>query len=150
MIQSTNIPIGYWLKKVDQLITDRTNEVQAANGVSRLEWQTLNTLFEKESATAADLQATLAPFTDMANLRQILARFIELNWLEVTQTAENAPLYWLNSRGTEQHQRILQAQQAARGRIMQGISAADYATVIQTLQQMAANLEMIGSLADNG
>jgi DNA-binding MarR family transcriptional regulator len=86
----------------------------------------------------------------MANLRQILARFIELNWLEVTHTAENATLYRLNSGGIEQHQRILQAQQAARGRIMQGISAADYATVIQTLQQMAANLEMMVPLADNG
>ena len=31
------MPIGYWLKRVDNLLMEKINQVQAANGVSRFE-----------------------------------------------------------------------------------------------------------------
>jgi DNA-binding MarR family transcriptional regulator len=146
--KSLNSPIGYWLKKVDQLITERINQIQAKNGVSRLEWQTLNPLFEKESTSEQGLHHTLAPFADMPTLRNILARFAELAWLDVSNDDEGTIIYHLNSEGKQQHQKVLQAQQEARALAMNGISSTDYATVIRTLQQMAANLESPETVAD--
>ena len=145
----SNLPIGYWLKKVDQLLTDRINQIQAANGVSRLEWQILNTLFEKAGASKEELDAILAPFTDIAALGNILAHFAELNWLDVSNNDEGTIIYHLSSEGKQRHQRVFQAQQAARALAMKGITAEAYAIVIGTLQQMATNLEMIETLADN-
>jgi hypothetical protein len=39
-------PIGYWLKRADNLRTERINRAQTENGVSRSEWQVLNILKE--------------------------------------------------------------------------------------------------------
>jgi hypothetical protein len=36
-VTKPNLPIGYWLKQADKLLTEKINEVQAANGVSRFE-----------------------------------------------------------------------------------------------------------------
>jgi hypothetical protein len=41
-----NLPIGYWLKHTDELLTKHINNVQTANGVSRSPWQVLNSLYE--------------------------------------------------------------------------------------------------------
>jgi hypothetical protein len=46
---SPHRPIGYWLKEADRLITERVNAVQAANGVTRTQWQVLNMLHEGDS-----------------------------------------------------------------------------------------------------
>jgi len=140
--KTSNLPIGFWLKKVDQLLTDRINHIQASNGVSRLEWQTLNTLFEREGGSKEDLHTILAPFTDKSTLSKILARFTELNWIDISNNDKGTIIYHLNSEGKQQHQRVFQAQQEARELTMKGITAEDYLTVIRTLEQIAANLEM--------
>ena len=36
------LPIGYWLKRVDALLTTAIDQAQAEHGVSRTQWQVLN------------------------------------------------------------------------------------------------------------
>jgi len=67
MPQSTiipNLPIGYWLKQADNLITQHINRVQAANGVSRFEWQVRNLLYEAGAASRERLFETMRTFVD--------------------------------------------------------------------------------------
>ena len=75
-------------------------------------------------------------------MRNILARFTELNWQNVSHNDEGSIIYYLNGEGKQQHQRLFQAQQEARALTLKGITAEDYAIAMRTLQQMAANLEM--------
>ena len=148
--KTSTLPIGFWLKKVDQLLTDRINQIQANNGVSRLEWQTLSTLFEREGISQEDLHTVLAPFTDISTLSNILARFAEMKWLDISNNDKGTIIFHLNNEGRERHQRVFQAQQEARELTMKGITAEDYLIVIRTLQQIATNLEMTESLTSDG
>lgn len=43
-----NLPIGYWLKHTDEMLTKHINDVQTANGVSRSQWQVLNAIHESQ------------------------------------------------------------------------------------------------------
>ena len=46
-----HLPIGYWIKKADELLAERINEVQRSNGLTWTGWQILNTLSGSESET---------------------------------------------------------------------------------------------------
>jgi DNA-binding MarR family transcriptional regulator len=147
--KTANLPIGFWLKKVDQLLTDQINQIQARNGLTRLEWQTLNTLHEKEGVGQEALHTILAPFTDRATLSKILGRFSELDWLDMTNDDAGTSIYRLKSEGKQQHQKVFKAQQEIRELAMKEINAEAYATVIRTLQQMVTNLEATESSVPN-
>jgi DNA-binding MarR family transcriptional regulator len=143
--KTSNLPIGFWLKKVDQLLTDRINQIQAHNGVSRLEWQTLHTLYEREGVSKEALHVILAAFTDRTTLSKILVRFNELDWLETINDDAGTIIYLLTSEGKRQHQKVFNAQQEIRELSMKGITTEEYVTVIRALQQFATNLEMAES-----
>ena len=147
--KTANLPIGFWLKKVDQLLTDQINQIQARNSLTRLEWQTLNTLYEKEGVGQEALHTILAPFTDRATLSKILGRFSELDWLDMTNDDVGITTYRLNSEGKQQHQKVFKAQQEIRELAMKGIRTEAYAIVIRTLQQIATNLEAAESSVHN-
>lgn len=63
-----HLPIGYWIKRADALLTARINEAQAANGLTRTEWQVLNSVFEMSSAAASEIAEVLRPFADPLEL----------------------------------------------------------------------------------
>ena len=136
-----HLPIGYWLKKVDGLLTEQIDALQAKNGVSRLEWQTLNALFEAGEASSEDLLSVLETFTDEDTLKTILQRFTDdLGWV-ASESAEKTRRYRLTDEGLLRHSAILTAQQKARQLAMQHVSEEDYATVLRVLQQISTNLE---------
>ncbi|MBE2187630.1 MAG: hypothetical protein IAE99_12740 [Rhodothermales bacterium] len=56
------LPIGYWLKRADELLTARIDEAQRENGLTRLGWQALNVVRGADGAEAALVAETLAPF----------------------------------------------------------------------------------------
>ena len=133
------LPIGYWLKRADRLITEQVNIVQAANNVTRTDWQIINTLYEIDQVSKEQLFDVMHVFVDAVQLEQILADLIERGW--VTASASGVVTYQLSDNGRRQHSQILTAQQEIRLWTMQGISEADYATVMWVLQQMVVNLE---------
>ncbi len=134
-----HLPIGYWLKRADSLITEQVNNVQAANNVTRTDWQIINTLYEVGQVSKEQLFDVMHVFVDVVQLEQILADLIERGW--VTASENGVVTYQLSDNGRRQHSQILTAQQEIRLWTMQGISEADYATVMRVLQQMVVNLE---------
>jgi DNA-binding MarR family transcriptional regulator len=77
-----NLPIGYWLKWADKLLAEKINEVQAANGVSRSEWQVLNLICEAGSASKERIFEIMHTFIDAPNLDDIIRHLIERGWIE--------------------------------------------------------------------
>jgi DNA-binding MarR family transcriptional regulator len=141
-ITKPELPIGYWLKRADNLLTEQINKGQAANGVSRFEWQVLNRLHETGSASETQLFEIMRTFVDAPNLDEIISRLTERGWVEQSEDSKHDALaYQLTADGQRQHGVIVGTQKDVRQRAMQGISAEEYAATIRILQRIVHNLE---------
>lgn len=134
-----HLPIGYWLKKADDLLTMRINEAQQLHELSRLEWQILNVLHEVGLATHEQLAAPLHAFADAAVLDNALLHVAQRGLIEGNGSV--APHYQLTKLGHELHGAALSSQKEVRQRATQGISEGDYATTVRVLQQLVENLD---------
>src|SRR5262245_60425913 len=75
------MPIGYWLKLVDKLLTEQIDKAQAAHGMSRTEWQVFNVIAERGAARKEGLHTSLAPFADPQRLDEILGELVARGWV---------------------------------------------------------------------
>jgi DNA-binding MarR family transcriptional regulator len=141
-VTKPNLPIGCWLKQADKLLTEKINEVQAANGVSRSEWQVLNLICEAGSASQERIFKIMRTFVDAPSLDEIIRHLRERGWVEQRGDPRSDPVkFRLTEEGQRQHETSLASQKDIRQRAMQGISEGEYATVIRVLQQLVCNLE---------
>ena len=84
-------------------------------------------------------------------LIEILARITKGSWIEPVDGGRQAgAAYQLTDEGRQRHAVILAAQKEVRLRAMQGISEAEYVTVIRVLQRIVNNLSEDGSPSDPG
>jgi DNA-binding MarR family transcriptional regulator len=128
-------PIGYWLKEADRAISAHVDEAQRANGVSRIEWQVLNTI-RAQHTSPEQLATRLHMFLDRPTLDKILAGFQARGWIEMLPGREVT----LTDAGQRWHQQIQARQQEVRQQAMEGITAEEYATVLRVLQRIVTNL----------
>ena len=133
-----HLPIGYWIKKADELLTERINEVQRANGLTRTEWQILNSLHETSGATKAEIVELLRPFASAAALEATVDQLIQRGLVEAQQSG--SARVQLTAQGRDLHARALEVQQSIRRQAVQGITDADYVTTVRVLQQIVENL----------
>lgn len=133
-----HLPIGYWLKKADELLTARINEAQQANGLTRTEWQVLNTLLETEAASRSEIVEILSPFGDAETIGAPVDSLMERGLIE-PDGSETGRLR-LTTLGRQLHARALEVQKGIRLQAVQGISETDYATTVRVLQQIVENL----------
>jgi DNA-binding MarR family transcriptional regulator len=132
-----NLPIGYWLKRADTLFTELTNQLQAANGVTRSEWQVLNLLYEAGGLSYERLFEFMRTFVKPPELDAILARFKREGWVERTEEG----VFQLSEEGQSRHSEILDIQQEARQQAFTGVNEEEYATLMRVLQRIVSNLE---------
>ncbi len=135
------LPIGYWLKLVDNLLTEQIDKAQAIHGVSRSDWQILNMLKEIGSASRERIFETMRTFVDASNFNKIMTSLIEHGWVEQRQVPKTGmEQFQLTEEGQRRHEVIFATQKEVRQRAMLGISEEEYATVIRVLQQIVSNL----------
>lgn len=130
-------PIGYWLKKVDGLLTARINEAQEANGLSRIEWQVLNVLHEAPDTSRTGIAQALEPFADGVALEPAVAGLLGRGLVEEEPGSGKLRL---TGQGKALHAAALETQKKVRERAMRGIDEADYMATLRVLQRMASNL----------
>lgn len=136
--QSPHLPIGYWLKKADELLTTRINEAQQANGLSRTEWQVLNVLHETPAVSRERIIEVLHPFGDAQRLGAVVDGLVQRG-LVAANTSDAGQLQ-LTAQGRDVHQAALEVQRQIRQQAVRGITEADYLTTVRVLQQIVANL----------
>ena len=131
------LPIGYWLKRADELLTKRIDDAQRANGLTRLGWQVLNVVRDEHPARRDDLVNTLRPFADAA------AVDIAVNELTARDVIAGSPSagFAVTSAGSELYEQALAAQILIRQQAVAGISDAEYAAAVAVLQRLVENLE---------
>ena len=133
-----NLPIGYWLKKADQLLTQCIDDAQHTNHLARTEWQVLNALYDAGTSTESDIAQVMQPFIDIDGLRHILHDLADRNLVETI--SPDGPKLRLTEHGTSLHAKAMSMQKSIREKAMDGISQDDYTTTVRVLQRIAANL----------
>ena len=133
-------PIGYWLKRADEVITEHVDRVLSDNGFTRFRWQVLNIIYQAGTITRGGLFDTMQTFIDAHRLDEIIDGFIKEGWL-VKRGEGDAAQLTLTDAGKAQRETVFELQSEVRRRAMQGITEQEYATVIDVLQRMVKNLE---------
>lgn len=139
-------PIGFWLKLVDRLIDDQFASTLEEHGVTRRQWQLLNVL-SRESSTAAQLDAAVAPFLasmppevgEPESSVEHLTELIDSGWVDATPTG-----YELTERGRNAFDRLADVVAVGRSRMTEGLSAEQYDETLAALERMARNLGFEG------
>jgi hypothetical protein len=130
-------PIGFWLKLVDRMIDERFASTLEEHGVTRRQWQLL-TVLSRGSANVEQLDAAVAPFlstVEAESSTEHLGELIESGWVGLAESQ-----YVITERGSTAYTRLAEVVTANREIASEGISEADYATTLGTLEQFARNL----------
>ncbi|WP_280301385.1 MarR family winged helix-turn-helix transcriptional regulator [Nocardia neocaledoniensis] len=127
--------IGYQVKRLDQLIEETFGRAIDTAGMSRREWQTLNTLV---GDPGADLAAALRPFweTTDASVATITDALIARGWL-----TRDGDRYAVTAEGRAAHETAREAVADIRRRMARGISESEFAVLTGALDTMITNLE---------
>jgi DNA-binding MarR family transcriptional regulator len=135
-MDNKKLPIGYWIKQVDQLLTDGIDTIQARFGMTRSHWQIINLLSEEPLIKKQRLLETMRPFMDQAAAEQALA---ELSYKGLVAVLGDDVS--LTDTGKKQHTECFEQQKECRQSVMKDITPDAYQTTIQTLQKIVENLK---------
>jgi len=137
--ERNNLPIGYWLRRADELLTVRIDAVQRENGLTRLGWQILNVVRDGGEVTPDDVASILAPFASAAEIRDTLAALRDRGLLTAADGRHR-----ITELGSDLYQRALAAQQAIREAAFAGVERDEYETTLGVLRRLVENLERMG------
>jgi DNA-binding MarR family transcriptional regulator len=131
-----NLPIGYWLKQADAVLTEHINQAQQNNGLSRTDWQVLNLLSERGTASWEDIAEPLRPFADGKQLEAVVHHLVARRLIEGAGELE----FRLTDQGSQVHREALSAQKKVRQKAIDGVSQTEFETTLRVLQRIVANL----------
>lgn len=75
------MPIGYYLKKADNLLTAGINQIHKEFGISRLHWQAMHFMHESGSLNPEKLKKVLKEFAEPDELDTVLADLMSRGWI---------------------------------------------------------------------
>jgi DNA-binding MarR family transcriptional regulator len=132
-------PIGYWLKEIDRLIEESFGQLLAEEDLTRRHWQVLNTV-AAGLTRPAELDAALEPFLSAAapSVAPVLDDLVARGWMERAGDGTVG----LTSVGERAHAAVRERVVANRRTLTEGITAEEYANVVNLLERMAGNLRV--------
>ncbi len=128
-------PIGYWVKLVDRLLEEQLDGTLQNDGLTRREWQLLNTLSDSPRSQE-ELEDAVSPF--LANGATLDQQLAGLTRRALITSVEK--YFALTDAGALLLQRALESVSAQRQQLVMGLSDDDYERTVATLEAMARNL----------
>ncbi|MPR32847.1 MarR family winged helix-turn-helix transcriptional regulator [Salmonirosea aquatica] len=128
------LPIGYWLKRTDTLLTEGIDAVQAEFGLNRTQWQILHTIAENPALEKEALAEVMKPFVSENQLVAYLDILIERG------TVTGQERFYLTEKGQQLHAECLDKQKEFREKAMLGVSKEAYEQTLSTLEKIVENL----------
>lgn len=129
------VHIGYYLKTLDNMLTVEINKIQEASGLSRPEWQILNSIYQKPNIQKDTLVNVVKEFTDVTVAQKLINNLIERGLVTGSSALR------LTKQGTNLHDKALNMQKAFRKKAAKNISQEEYDLVISVLDKMIENLK---------
>ncbi|SDC97020.1 hypothetical protein SAMN05660690_3145 [Geodermatophilus telluris] len=128
-------PVGWWVKRLDELLEEGLDAVVGAEGLTRRHWQVLQSVVDGP-VERAGLRAALAPFAGPAEVDGAVADLTGRGWLR-----DDAGRPAVTDDGRAAHARLAAAVGAFRRSVAEGLSEEEYARTVAGLARMVANLE---------
>ncbi|QKG19122.1 MarR family winged helix-turn-helix transcriptional regulator [Actinomadura verrucosospora] len=130
-------PIGYWLNRTDQALTDHMDRMLAEFGLTRLAWQVLNAVQDATETTDGDVLKMLAANADVPALTAAIDTVLTGGW--ASRPAQDRLA--LTPQGVHRLAGVAERVEAFRALSMTGISMDEYRTTVSVLERMTHNLE---------
>ncbi|HLT93878.1 MAG TPA: hypothetical protein VKZ56_04920 [Membranihabitans sp.] len=130
------LPIGYYLKKVDNLLTSGIEKIHSANEINRLDWQIIHSLSIRKDMDRKNLSALLQEFADEETVNETLRVLMQRGYI----SQQNGNLR-LTREGLRLHETCWQQQQDFRKKAMSNVSEQEYIQLISILERIIRNLE---------
>lgn len=128
-----NLPIGYYLKKADNLLTEGINEIHREFSIDRTQWQILNSI--NEGIDKKEIEALLKQFANDEQINNSFSSLIDRNIL-----TDNIDLK-LSDKGKALYNQCFEKQKEFRQKAMSHITEQEYKQLIITLEKIIKNLE---------
>jgi DNA-binding MarR family transcriptional regulator len=132
------VPLGFWLRRVDQLFESSLDSVLAGENLSRRLWQMLNTVARHEPATLDECRQAMALFlADAAReCPPLLDELAARSWVE-----PQGGTYRLTTAGRTTLKALEERVTAHRAVMFAGVTDEDYRITVQTLARITGNLD---------
>ena len=134
-MEDQKLPIGYYLKKVDNLLTDGIESIHKEFSVSRIEWQLLNSIHQDVEIDEQTLFRPLLQFAGKEELEKYL------DDLKAKGLVTEGLKFKLTDKGISLWSKCVEKQKDFRMKAMKDISEGEYFQVIATLEKMIKNLK---------
>ncbi len=138
-MQPKNLPIGYWIKQADEMLTKGIDEIQILFNTTRTDWQILDSFNQTNIVEKPDLIDLMKPFANPEKVEAVLTRLQNENLVK----SEHGISFTLTKKGQELHKACFEQQQSFRQKVMMGIGSEDYETTIRTLEKIIENINTI-------
>ncbi|MEI3796841.1 hypothetical protein SAMN05660461_0756 [Chitinophaga ginsengisegetis] len=129
------LPIGWYLKEADSLITHYTNIAFESFGINRFHWQVLKNIDKHGKISKELFYHQVNRFLTETELEEVLATLLNRNWIQHTDD-----LYSFTDTGKQEYAAIEALQMQNREKVMEGITTEEYLTAINFLEKMIKNL----------
>lgn len=133
--------LGFLLRELDRLITERFERTLGRHGITRRQWQLLSTL-TRDEATGEELDRAVAPFLD-PTLGETAAPHLH-PLLTTGAVGVERGRYRLTEEGRALVERLSADVEETRNQTTAGLTERDYDRTVRTLQVMIANLHAEG------
>jgi DNA-binding MarR family transcriptional regulator len=133
-MKNRKLPIGYYLKKADNLLTEGINKIHAEFSITRTGWQILNSIYEKPNIEKQAMIEVLKQFASVESLENTIGTLKARNLINGDNN------YSLTESGQELYSGCLHRQTDFRKKAMAGISEQEYLCVISTLEKLINNI----------
>ncbi|ACU58602.1 MarR family winged helix-turn-helix transcriptional regulator [Chitinophaga pinensis] len=131
-----NKPIGWYLKEADKRITAFLNDEFADLSISRHHWLIMQRIAEQESIITWEFFQEIKSTVNAQQFGEIIQSMLDRGW--VTVSAEDKCAFTAEGRGA--YQQIGSIQQERSGRMLNGITEAEYNLMISVLNRIIVNI----------
>lgn len=129
------LPIGWYLKEADSLITQYMNAAFEAYGIDRFQWQIMKNIDMHEKISKALYYHQVSRFLSEAELEEKLQSLISRNWVQ-----QDKDMYSFTPTGKTKFDEIAANQQGNHEKILTGTTTDEYLATINFLETIIKNM----------
>ncbi|SEW41805.1 hypothetical protein [Chitinophaga arvensicola] len=129
------LPIGWYLKEADSLITHFTNNAFETYQINRFHWQVLKNIDTHGKISKELYYHQVNRFLSEKELDELLESLIVRNWIQFS-----ANHYSFTDTGKQEYIAIEALQLKNKEKVMEGISTEEYLAAINFLEKMIRNM----------
>ncbi|TWW00611.1 MarR family winged helix-turn-helix transcriptional regulator [Chitinophaga pinensis] len=131
-----NKPLGWYLKEADKRITAFLNDEFADLSISRHHWMIMQRIADEGSIVTWEFFQEIKSTVSVQQFGEIIQSMLDRGW--VTVSVEDKCIF--TAEGMEAYRQIGIMQQERSGRMLNGITEAEYNLMISVLNRIIGNI----------